>query len=63
MSEIKIGVTFPGEAIVINVLELIAKYRDTMSQENRDNWDKLGFAIVKAWHNQAVALGWPGEKI
>ena len=60
---LEIGGNLPGESIVAGVLQLLNTNRATMSQENRDHWDKLGFLMVKGWHNWWVDNGWPGEKM
>ena len=53
----------PGEALLVSILDYAAKCRETMSQENRDAYDRINIAMLKGWHNFWVSTGWPGEKI
>jgi len=49
MPELKVGVTLPGEAIVVAILQFALKHRETMSQDNRDKWDALQIRMLTRW--------------
>ena len=53
----------PGEGLIIAILNYAQAHRETMSQENRDKYDKITNAMLKGWHNWWVSIGWPGEKV
>lgn len=53
----------PGEALIVAILRYAETHRATMSQENRDAYDKLTIAMMTGWHNWWVSQGWPGIKI
>ncbi len=53
----------PGESIVTAALEYARAFRETMSQENRDAYDKILIAMLRGWHNFWISIGWPGEKV
>ena len=61
--KLDIGASLPGEAIVVELLKLAQTNRETMSQSNRDEFDRIWLAQWKGWHNWWVAAGWPGEKV
>lgn len=62
--KLELGSSLPGEALLVAILNYAAKYRETMSQVNRDNFDKLQISQLQGWHNFWVEkLGWPGEKV
>ncbi len=61
--KLEVGGTVPGEALIVALLNMLAKNRESMSQENRDKWDNAAYQAYKAWNNQWVAWGWPGEKL
>ncbi len=63
MPDLNIKGELPGEGLVTAVLEYITVSRETMSQDNRDKWDAIGYMLFKGWHNWWVDQGWPGEKI
>ena len=57
------GAQLPGEALVVAILTFMSKHRETMSQENRDVWDKVQISQLRGWTNYWISLGWPGEKV
>lgn len=62
--DLNIGATFPGEPIVVALIGYATKYRETMSQENRDKWDNYLYTQAKSVNNFFVKeLKWPGEVI
>jgi len=62
--DFKVSGQLPGEALVVAMLNYATTARETMSQANRDNWDNIGYIMLKNWHNYWVGnLNWPGEKI
>jgi hypothetical protein len=65
MPELKLDITvpLPGEALLIKLLDVYEQGRASMSDDNRNGWDKLVLAMARGWHNQWVAWGWPGEKV
>jgi hypothetical protein len=64
MPDLNINATpLPGEAVIAALLNFATAHRATMSQENRDAFDKLHIAMLRGWHNFWVSIGWPGEKV
>ena len=61
--KLEIAGKLPGEEIVVEIIRFMATERATMSQENRDKWDALNYAMLKGWHNWWISMGWPGEKV
>lgn len=53
----------PGEEAFASLMYYLAKRRETMSQANRDEADRIENAMLRGWHNWWVGLGWPGEKL
>jgi len=49
--------TFPGEAIIVAILEYATKCRETMSQENRDRLDGLNIKAIEKWQGFWEGLG------
>ena len=39
--DIKLGLTIPGEALAVAIIEAVTENRRTMSQENRDKFDAM----------------------
>lgn len=54
---------FPGEGIVEELIKFLNSGRANMSQQNRDDWDHLGYVMAKGWHNWWISKGWPGENV
>lgn len=61
--KLEVGAAMPGEALLTKLFDVNSKYRETMSQENRDKFDAVLIAMLRGWHNFWVGLGWPGEKV
>lgn len=61
--KLEVGGKLPGEDLMKTIFEWDMKYRDTMSQENRNEQDRIKLAMLRGWHNAWVAMGWPGEKV
>lgn len=62
--DLNVGATFPGEPIVTAFLNYATKYRETMSQDNRDRWDHYLYVQAKGFNNFMVGtVKWPGEII
>lgn len=61
--KLEIGAELPAQGLVEKLTELIIKDRETMSQANRDEFDRIRIAMLKGWHNWWVMMGWPGEKV
>jgi hypothetical protein len=53
----------PGEGAFVALMTYLTKRRETMSQSNRDEADRIETAMLRGWHNWWVSLGWPGEKV
>ena len=49
--------TFPGEAIIVAILEYATKCRETMSAENRDKLDALNILAIEKWQAFWEGLG------
>lgn len=62
-TELKIGMTLPGEALLMKMLDVYEKSRANMSEQNRNDWDRLIYVAAKGWHNWWISIGWPGEKV
>jgi hypothetical protein len=41
--------TFPGELVIVAILEYATKCRETMSAENRDKLDALNIKAIEKW--------------
>lgn len=61
--KLDIGGTLPGEALLIKILDVYEKRMANMDEETRKGLDRLYLAMLKGWHNQWIAWGWPGEKV
>lgn len=61
--KVEIGATFPGEAVLVKLLDTYDKSRENMKEDTRDGWDKFVLALGKGWHNWWIEHGWPGEKV
>jgi hypothetical protein len=49
--------TLPGEAVIVALLNYYTTVRETMSQENRDEWDKRILKIYDDWRQFWVDIG------
>jgi hypothetical protein len=52
MPDLNVGVQFPGEGLIIAIINALAVRRETMSQVNRDRDDNLFLDLVErvvAW--------------
>ena len=52
MPDLNVGVQFPGEGLIIAIINSLAVRRETMSQVNRDRDDNLFLDLVEnivAW--------------
>lgn len=59
-----LSATFPGESVAVALLNYATKYREGMSQENKDLWDHWLYVQAKGWNNWWVGtVKWPGEII
>ncbi len=45
----EVGAVLPGEAAIVAVFEYAGVVRQTTSQENRDELDRLNIKFYKAW--------------
>jgi len=62
------GIELPGQTIVVAAIEAGTAYRQTMSQENRDVYDKMQITMTRNIHNGVwlpllKAIGLEMEKI
>jgi len=55
--EFEIKGSLPGEAILVAFLEYLTRYRETMSQENRDAWDKRLLQMHDEFRDFWVRIG------
>ena len=49
--DIVLGMTIPGESVIVAILEYAKVARETMSQVNRDRWDALGVGMAEDWRD------------
>jgi hypothetical protein len=61
--KLEIGATLPGEAMVSAIIHSFTVARESMSQDNRDAFDRIQIAMLRGWVNWWVERGWPGEKV
>jgi len=47
--DLKIGISFPGESIVVAILNYATVCRETMSQANRDRLDAVNIQAIEDW--------------
>ena len=59
----ELGMTLPGEALLIKMFDSYDKARGNMKEDTRDGWDRLLLAQARGWHNGWVSIGWPGERV
>ncbi len=58
-----INAPLPGQGIAEKLIKAGIKDRETMSQPNRDEFDRVRLAMLRGWHNFWISIGWPGEKV
>jgi hypothetical protein len=61
--KVEINAAFPGETVLIKLLDTYDKSRESMEKGTRDGWDKFALVLAKGWHNWWIDHGWPGEKV
>jgi len=61
VKEIKLNITgggvLPGEQVITALLQYATKSRETMSQENRDAWDKRMLEAYDRWTEFWKSIG------
>ncbi len=58
MPDLNVGVQFPGEGLIVAIINALAVRRETMSQANRDREDDILLDFledVKAWTKEVQA--------
>lgn len=61
--KLEVGVSLPGEQLLIKALDVYEKRMANMDEETRKGWDRLLLAMSSGWHNWWISIGWPGEKV
>ncbi len=61
--KVDLAVAFPGETVLVKLLDVWEKSRANMAADTRDGWDKLALAMGRGWHNWCIDHGWPGERV
>ena len=51
MPELKVGIGFSGEAVIVAILEYATACRETMSQANRDRLDAANIQAIEDWQS------------
>jgi hypothetical protein len=49
MPELKVGIGFPGEAVIVAILNYATVCRETMSAANRDRLDTANIQAIEDW--------------
>lgn len=63
MPDFTVELAIPLQKVFEKLVDAWTVGRETMSQENRDRWDKLIITQAENWHNWWVDQGWPGKKV
>ena len=61
--KLEVGAKLPGQEVLNGLLDVVKTYRETMSDVNRNELDRIFIAQLRGWHNFWVSIGWPGEKV
>lgn len=46
-TQISVGVSFPGEMLIVELLRTITAFRESQSQTTRDGWDQLALGVAQ----------------